>query len=233
MTAVLQRPLPSHDRSRPAPAKAASLHDALVLARREFMDGLVGFILAGFALAGSPGPATLSLAATGAAFGPRHGLGYGAGITLGMVAVMALTASGVVGLVLALPGLAPVVTLLAAGYFVYLAWRIATAPALAETAADGAAPSFPAGFALSLVNPKGYAAMAALFSGFVLLPRQPVLDAGAKIGLLFLVIVAVNLAWLLAGSALTGLFRDPRGNRIVNLVFAALLLLSLAAAIRL
>lgn len=197
------------------------------------MDGLVGFILAGFALAGSPGPATLSLAATGAAFGPRHGLGYGAGITLGMVAVMALTASGVVGLVLALPGLAPVVTLLAAGYFVYLAWRIATAPALAETAADGAAPSFPAGFALSLVNPKGYAAMAALFSGFVLLPRQPVLDAGAKIGLLFLVIVAVNLAWLLAGSALTGLFRDPRGNRIVNLVFAALLLLSLAAAIRL
>jgi threonine/homoserine/homoserine lactone efflux protein len=197
------------------------------------MDGLAGFILAGFALAGSPGPATLSLAATGAAFGSRRGLGYGAGITLGMVAVMALTASGLVGLVLALPGLAPAVTLLAAAYFVYLAWCIATAPPLAENAADGTAPSFPAGFALSLVNPKGYAAMAALFSGFVLLPRQPVLDAGAKIGLLFLVIVAVNLAWLLAGSALTGLFRDPRGNRIVNLVFAALLLLSLAAAIRL
>jgi threonine/homoserine/homoserine lactone efflux protein len=196
------------------------------------MDGLAGFLLAGFALAGSPGPATLSLAATGAAFGSRRGLDYGAGITLGMVAVMALTASGVVGLVLALPGLAPAVTLLAAAYFVYLAWRIATAPPLSETAAGGAAPSFPAGFALSLVNPKGYAAMAALFSGFALLPQRPAMDAGLKIGLLFLVILAVNIAWLLAGSALTGLFRDPKSNRIVNLIFAALLLLSLAAAIQ-
>ena len=33
------------------------------------MDGLLGFAVAGFALAGSPGPNTLSLAATGAAFG--------------------------------------------------------------------------------------------------------------------------------------------------------------------
>lgn len=197
------------------------------------MHGLAGFILAGIALAGSPGPATLSMAATGAAFGIRRGLGYGAGITLGMVAVMALTASGVVGLVLALPGLAPVVTLLAAAYFIYLAYRIATAPPLAEHAADAAAPSFAAGFALSLVNPKGYAAMAALFSGFALLPGRATLDAGLKIALLVLVIAAVNIAWLLAGSALTRLFRDPASNRIVNLIFAALLLASLAAAIRL
>lgn len=196
------------------------------------MDGLAGFLLAGIALTGSPGPATLSLTATGAAFGPRRGLFYGAGITLGMLAVMALTASGVVAVILALPGLAPVVTVLAGLYFLYLAFRIAMAPPLAAAGDDAAAPSFAAGFALSLVNPKGYAAMAALFSGFALLPRQPAVDAGLKIALLFLVIAAVNLAWLLAGSALTGLFRDSRSNRIVNLVFAALLLVSLAAAIR-
>ena len=45
-------------------------------------------------------------------------------------------------------------------------------------------------------------------------------------------IAAVNIAWLLAGSGLTGLFREPRSNRIVNLIFAMLLLASLAAAIR-
>lgn len=33
------------------------------------MEGLLAFVLAGVALTGSPGPATLSLAATGAAFG--------------------------------------------------------------------------------------------------------------------------------------------------------------------
>ena len=59
------------------------------------MEGLLSFILAGLALAGSPGPATLSLAATGAAFGTRRGLGYMTGINLGMVGVMAITASGV------------------------------------------------------------------------------------------------------------------------------------------
>ena len=91
------------------------------------MEGLLGFILAGLALAGSPGPATLSLAATGAAFGSRRGLGYMAGIVGGMVIVMAITATGVTGVLLALPGATPVVAAIAALYFVYLALRIATA----------------------------------------------------------------------------------------------------------
>src|SRR5579864_4121342 len=51
---------------------------------RRDVDGLFGFALAGFALAGSPGPATLSLAATGAAFGARRGLAYMSGIIIGM-----------------------------------------------------------------------------------------------------------------------------------------------------
>src|SRR5213592_4643465 len=58
------------------------------------MDGLLGFILAGFALAGSPGPATLSLAAAGAAFGARRSLGYMVGQITGLVVVMGVTASG-------------------------------------------------------------------------------------------------------------------------------------------
>ena len=63
------------------------------------MDGLPGFLLAAVALAGSPGPATLSIAATGAAFGGRRGLSYMAGINVGMVGVLAITASGVTGVV--------------------------------------------------------------------------------------------------------------------------------------
>ena len=58
------------------------------------MEGLTGFILAALALCGSPGPATVSLAATGAAFGPRRSLAYMAGIDAGMVVVMSVTAAG-------------------------------------------------------------------------------------------------------------------------------------------
>ncbi|HTS90727.1 MAG TPA: LysE family transporter [Stellaceae bacterium] len=197
------------------------------------MEELPGFVLAGLALAGSPGPATLSLAATGAAFGARSGLPYMSGIVFGMVAVMTITASGVVGMLLAVPGATPIVAGLAAAYFAYLAYRIATAPPLSDEAKARRRPSFAGGFFLSLVNPKGYAAMAALFSGFVLLRERLFLDAAFKIAVLLAVIVAVNLGWLYAGAALTRWFREPRMNRIVNVSFAVLLVLSVAAALAL
>ena len=195
------------------------------------MDGLPGFVLAGLALAGSPGPATLSLAAAGAAFGARRGLAYMAGIVIGMVAVMGIVATGVTGALLALPGAAPIVTVLAAVYFAYLALRIATAPPLSAHTEAHRRPSFAGGVFLSLVNPKGYAAMAALFSGFVLVRGRLDLDAAAKIAVLAAIIVAVNLAWLFSGTALTRFFRDPRTNRAINVAFAVLLLTSVAIAL--
>jgi len=193
------------------------------------MDGLPGFILAALALCGSPGPATVSLAATGAAFGPRRGVAYMTGIDAGMVVVMSLTAAGVTGLVLAIPGAAPVVAVLAALYFIHLAWRIASAPPLQDTA-QGSEPSFMAGVLLSLINPKGYAAMAALFSGFALIRGRPELDAAIKLGVLIVIVASVNAAWLFAGAALTRFFREPRTSRIINVAFAILLVASVAAA---
>ena len=195
------------------------------------VEGLAAFLLAAVALAGSPGPATLSLTATGAAFGARRGAAYLAGIVVGMVGVMAIVASGLVGLLLAVPGATPVVTVLAAAYFLYLAWRIATAPPLAADTALRRTPTFTGGLLLSLVNPKGYTAMAALFSSFVLVHERLALDVAAKMAVLVLIITAVNVAWLLAGAALTRFFRDPRTNRMINVAFAILLVASVALAL--
>jgi threonine/homoserine/homoserine lactone efflux protein len=197
------------------------------------MEAIPGFLLAGVALAGSPGPATLSLAAAGAAFGARRVIGYFVGIVAGMVAVMAITACGLVGLLLTVPGATPVVTVAAAVYFVWLAWRIATAPPLDQEAGQRRPPSFAAGLALSLVNPKGYAAMAALFSGFVLMHERLVFDVAVKMAVLFVIITAVNVAWLLAGAVLTRFFREPRTNRAINVTFAVLLVASVVLALAL
>jgi threonine/homoserine/homoserine lactone efflux protein len=195
------------------------------------VDVLLGFILAGLALAGSPGPATLSLTATGAAFGARRGLGYMTGINVGMLAVMAITASGVVGLLLAIPGATPIVSVLAGAYFLYLAYQIATAPPLSEASGQERPPTFAAGVLLSLINPKGYAAMAALFSGFVLVRERIALDATVKLLVLAVIIAVVNLAWLTSGAALTRFFRDPVTNRAINITFAVLLIASVAVAL--
>jgi threonine/homoserine/homoserine lactone efflux protein len=195
------------------------------------MDGLLGFILAGFALAGSPGPATLSLAAAGAAFGARRSMAYMAGQIIGLIIVMAVTASGMVGLILAVPGATPVVLALSAAYFAYLAFRIATAPPLSDSAVEHRQPTVLAGLFLSLVNPKGYAAMAALFSGFILIREQIALDVAVKIAVLLIIILAVDIAWLIAGAAMTAMFKDPRTNRIINVGFAVLLIASVVVAL--
>jgi threonine/homoserine/homoserine lactone efflux protein len=104
---------------------------------------------------------------------------------------------------------------------------------LAADTAQRRAPTFVGGLLLSLVNPKGYAAMAALFSGFVLVQERLALDIAIKMGVLVFIIAAVNVAWLMAGAALTRFFREPRTNRAINVTFAVLLVASVVFALAL
>ena len=195
------------------------------------MEGLLGFVLAGFALIGSPGPATLSLAATGAAFGARAGLGFLAGIVFGMVVVMIVVASGLAGLLLALPGATPFASALAAAYIVYLAYRIATAPPLVDAAQNQNRPSFTGGVLLAFANPKGWAAMTALFSGFVLVAGNLALNAALMVLTLASIMVVTDVSWLFVGASLTRFFREPRLNRLINVSFAVLLVASVAVTL--
>lgn len=188
---------------------------------------LIGLLVTAFALTGSPGPNVLSLAGTTAAFGRKAGARYMAGLCFGMLCVIAIVATGLAGLFLAIPGVAPVVTLAAAGYFLYLAWRIASAPPLGAAGEVGAAaPRWYEGMVLSLVNPKAYAAMAAVFSGHQLIADNLAGDALAKTLIVMAVIIAVNFVWLMVGAALTNVMRDPVRSRRINILFAGLLLLS-------
>jgi threonine/homoserine/homoserine lactone efflux protein len=192
-------------------------------------NDLPGFVLAGLALTGSPGPANFGLAAAGAAFGLRRSLGLAGGIIAGVLAVMLLTASGLTGLILAQPALGPAVQALAAAYMAWLAWKIATAPPLTQ-GPSGRPPSFGAGIFLGVGNPKSYAAMSALYSGFALAAGRPALDVALKLLVLLAMLCAVAVAWLLLGSALTRWFRDPATSRAINIAFAVLLVASVAFA---
>jgi threonine/homoserine/homoserine lactone efflux protein len=194
------------------------------------MENLPSFLLAGVALTGSPGPNTLGLAAASAAYGLRRSMPLLVGSVVGVFAVMLATATGLTGLVLAQPGVAPVVSAAAAVYMLYLAYRIATAPPMASGAGEHA-PGFGPGLFLGLGNPKAYAAMAALYSGFTLLPNDPITDAMTKTGMLLAMILAVDVVWLLVGSALTRASRRPAVHRAINVAFAVLLVASVGLAL--
>ena len=200
--------------------------EVVAKARERVLEALGTFILAALALTGSPGPNTLSLAAVGAAFGRLRGLRYMAGLNLGMAAVILIVGSGISSFLFAVPGAAPVITIIAGIYFIYLAYRIATAPPLKATSEPGSEPKWFEGAFLSLVNPKAYAAMAALFSGFILVAGDPVVDSLFKAAVLMLTIIVVNICWLFAGSALARFFRHERTSRAINMTFAVSLILS-------
>ncbi|MEM8555109.1 MAG: LysE family translocator [Pseudomonadota bacterium] len=193
------------------------------------MDGLIPVILASLALSGSPGPNTLSLAAVGAAFGTRGGQAYMWGLNLGMVGVTCLVGTGIAGLILSLPGVTPIATGLAAVYFLYLAYKIATAPPGFQRQSVEAAPPPRDGVLLSMVNPKAYAAVAAVMAGHSILPSTVWVDQAVK-GIVFLsVVLVVNITWLSLGAALTSHLQDPKRGRIANIVFAVLLLVSVGS----
>jgi len=97
-------------------------------------------------------------------------------------------------LILALPGATPIAATLAAEYMVYLAYRIATAPPLVEKPQEQNRPSFTGGVLLAFANLKGWTAMTALFSGFVLIEGNLVLNAAVMVVSLASIMIVTYLS---------------------------------------
>ncbi len=184
---------------------------------------LASLILAATVVMGSPGPSTMSVTAVGAAFGFRRSAPYLAGIILGTTAVLLAVAAGVIAMLMSLPGLGPVLLAASSIYIVYLAFRIATAPPLSGQDRPAKAPSFAGGLLLAVANPKAYLAIAAVFAGTRLALEPAIAEAIVKIAVLTVMIVAIHVVWLMAGVSLSRLLHHPTGSRIVNLLFAAIL----------
>ncbi|MER8572613.1 LysE family translocator [Mesorhizobium sp. M1338] len=202
-----------------------------LLSQPDLWRQLLALVLAATVVMGSPGPATISVTAVGAAFGLRHSLGYACGIILGTIAVLLVVATGVMAVLTSMPKLAPLLAVASAAYILYLAFKIATAPPLAARAGEASRPTWLAGFLLAVANPKAYVAIAAVFAGAS--SKQGVAEIGPWLGLtvLALMIVAIHAVWLVAGAAFARFLRQPATSRIVNLVFAGTLVLTTALAV--
>ena len=193
------------------------------------MENVTAMVPAIIALMASPGPVTLASAALGAAYPWSIALPRVLAMTIGTATVIVLVASGVTGLITAMPGAAPVLTVLAGSYILYLAWKIATAPPIGERSGD--APLLLGAYLMAVANPKAFAAMGALFSGYPLFPGDPVKTALVKAAGLPLIALCINTTWMLSGSILRSLMSDPKISRIVNITFAVSLICSVAAMV--
>lgn len=183
-------------------------------------------ILAAASILGSPGPAPLSLAATGASAGLKGGLPYLAGLVLAIGIDCAAVALGLGALISGGGAVTTVLLVFSVAYILYIAWKIASAPVLGDAASDAKVPGFRDGLILNLTNPKAYAAIAAVYAGFPLPIDQRFLQLTVMGLAVLMVALVVDLIWLAAGSTLTGIFRNPRWARPVRILFALMMLVA-------
>jgi threonine/homoserine/homoserine lactone efflux protein len=194
-------------------------------------QALASLVVASLAVMGSPGPATISLTAAGSAHGVRRSLGYLAGIVAGTTVVLLAVATGITAALLAVPAVQPLFLAASAGYILWLAYHIATAPAFESVDGERDAPGAAGGLFLGVTNPKAWLAIAGVFAG-ARLADGAASNALAKVAVLAAMIVLINATWLVAGASLAGRLRDPRRARTVNLVLAAALVASLVVIVR-
>jgi threonine/homoserine/homoserine lactone efflux protein len=197
----------------------------------EIWSPVLTLILAALVIMGSPGPSTISATAVGAGYGFRRSLTYVCGLILGTTSVLLAVALGVVAILLSIPHGASALTAVSTIYIGYLAWRIATAPPLADRSNQVAAPAFAGGFLLAIANPKAYLAIAGVFAATNIFKENHALDAAVKIALLGLMIVVIHMCWLVAGASLSRLLRKPTISRVVNVSLAAILVMTTALAL--
>ena len=176
-------------------------------------------------LLGSPGPAPLALAATGATYGIKQGIAFLLGILMGLACAIVGATLGLASLFSAFPEIKLICQLLGGTYIGYVAFKIATAPVVSHSSNKSLnAPNFKDGLILNLINPKLYAAFLAIFSQF-LVPLSSTTTSYLATGLIcFIVATLVDILWLGFGSLLKPVFAHPVQARAIRIIFAALMI---------
>jgi threonine/homoserine/homoserine lactone efflux protein len=193
--------------------------------------GSVGtLVLISLAIMGSPGPATISLVAAGSVRGVRRSFPYLFGIIVGTTLVLVAVATGITAALLAIPTVGSVLIWISAGYILWLAYHIATAPPLSKQTGASNGFSVIGGALLGIANPKAWVAIAAVFAS-VHLADAPTNDATAKVAVLTSMIIVICATWLFAGRSIAPVLRDPRRARYVNIALAVGLVTATALAV--
>ncbi len=161
---------------------------------------LSSFALFAASQIGTPGPANMTLMATGARFGLRRALPFVAGVALGKQFIIWPIGFGLMELADRAPVLFEVLKYASAAYILWLAWRVANMRL--RTDAEALAPGFLAGLIVHPLNPKAWAMIVGGFTNFVA-PGTPALYATATIaGVLLACQILLHPLWTLGGHAL-------------------------------
>ncbi len=185
------------------------------------------------ALVGTPGPANMSLLASGVARGVLHTIPFLIGTMTGFQAILVLNAAGLFALVSTVPGLLTILKVLCIGYICYLAYSIVTSqPPSAQSAPtrSQALSDFHKGFWIHPLNPKAYAMQISALTQFV----SPD-DNGIQFAIVALTFCiwggTLNFLWSAGGAFFNRLADTPSRYRTMTMTLAVLMVASVIASL--
>src|SRR5262245_48096910 len=169
--------------------------------------------------AASPGPGIAALVAQ--VVGPEGATSFAAGLILGDLVWLAVAFLGLAVVAQTFHEVFLVIKYAGAGYLVYLAYRMWTAPVdtrdiAAAPRRTGRARLFFAGLAVTLGNPKVVAFYLALLPSLIDLARVGLLGYVELAGISVVILTAVFGAYAVAAARARALFRSPRAMRLLN-----------------
>lgn len=183
-------------------------------------------VIFSISMLGSPGPATMSLAASGATYGFRASLPFLGGIILGFFGNLAAAALGLGYLFVEYPAVHAVFRYASLAYILYLGVRIFfSKPA---ELADPRPLRFGQGIVLNLLNPKAYVAAIAAITQFTATGDAYYETMAIVIAVNLVLAFVLQLGWVYAGHLLGrgGALSSPRLGRAINAVLALAMVVS-------
>ena len=184
------------------------------------------FLVFAAAQVGTPGPANMTLLATGARFGLRPALPFVGGVILGKQLIIWPIGFGVMALLGAHPLVFAALKWISVAYILWLAWRVAFMSLNPKTPLT-AIPGFFAGLWVHPLNLKAWAMIIAGFTSFVE-PATPLLTATFVVALTLLAVQTVlHPMWCLGGEWLARRLVGSRHERTLMVTLAALTVASI------
>lgn len=192
------------------------------------IDTVIALLVFLFPLAYSPGPGNAFFAAIGASKGLKATVPALAGYHVATFIVTALIGVGLGVAILNHPPVAKSLAAVGSLYVLWLAWSFIRSARHRSTVTNEpvAKPSigFWAGAIVLLLNPKAYYIVAVMFTQFLRPPNDDATTVLAVTTIFTLNNLLAFIAWAVSGRILFALFRGERAGRLIDYLFAALLI---------
>lgn len=176
------------------------------------------------------GPNNMLLMISGLNFGLTGSLPIIAGFTTGFAGMLLLSSLGIAGLFALYPPLYTVLKALSVVYLLYIAWRVASASPRGVAAVPPRAFTFADGFTAQTTGPQGWMFAISMVTAYAM-PGSLAASVAIVVAVCSLARLIGASAWVLVGSVLRTVLKNPVVVRAFNIAMACVMVLSLSPVI--